>query len=101
MKIEKGKAYIITNPFGGILLVNIYPVGFYSDIIDSLSSRSWRFHFKRFFRDIGRGKFRRAMRYFRGYVAKPDIFPGKLTKPASGWTRARAFRKLQRRVKRS
>lgn len=101
MKVEKGKAYIVLNPFGTMLIVRVSTVGLFSDAVDSWNAKRWRFHFKRTLKIILNGHVKFGLMYFRGFEARPDIFPGKLRKCGSGWTRARAFRRLQRRIKKS
>ena len=115
MKIVRGRKYQILSPDGTKLFVDIYPVGLLSEIQHSRRyKRLWirpkrvfihlltaiRYFFKAEWK-LSYEEWRPFKSYFNGYLAEPDIFPGKLTRCGSGWTRKRALRDLQRRVKKS
>lgn len=101
MKLEKNKKVKIRDPHGRMLIVDIYPVGLWAEVQNSWRSRKYKFHFKSMWRQFKRHEFRNFKNSFNGYLAEPDVFTGKLRRCGSGWTRKRALRDLQRRVKRS
>jgi len=114
MKIEHGKKATLTTPSGQMLIADIYPVGLLAEIQHSRRyKRSWIdpkrpfTHLLAAIRHSLKGEWKAAYEewrpfksYFNGYLAEPDVFPGRLTRCGSGWTRERALRDLRRRVRR-
>jgi hypothetical protein len=88
-------------PEGKKLIADVYPVGFLFDL-----KMSWRVKRYRMaiFSMIGwffTGKWRRLRSHLNGYLAEPLVFPGKLKRCGTGWTRRSAVRDLQRMLNKS
>jgi hypothetical protein len=115
MKLIRGQKVAIQANNGNLLIVDIYPVGLLEEIQQSrLCKRSWISPvrpFKHLFsaiRHFLKGEWKLSYEewrpfksYFNGYLAEPNVMPGKLRRCGSGWTRNRALRDLKRRVKRA
>lgn len=113
MKFKRGYKTSIHTPSGYLLIVDIYPVGLLAEIQHSkLYKRKWikpKRPFGYLIRSIAyffKGEWKQAREewrpfksYFNGYLAEPDVFPGRLKRCGSGWTRKRALRDLKRRVR--
>lgn len=92
--------------------VDIYPVGVLRDLIDAKNAaRTGRWGHARWavrravqtaLRNVKRRKWRELRQHLlNGYLAEPREWPLRLRRCGSGWTRARALRDLQRRVRRA
>jgi hypothetical protein len=105
MKIVHGKKYIVVTPDRRYLIVDIYPVGVLTELIRGNRTKEYRTSLRSIRRTIKREFKNRdwhALKSsFNGFLAKPDVMPGKLTRCGSGWTRRRALKDLQRRVNKS
>lgn len=98
----KPEKIAIRAPNNVLLLVDIYPVGFWLDVKTAWRCKTWsRLHLETIFRHVRKHEWRSLKNHFNGYLAEPDVMPGKLRRCGSGWTRKRALRNLKRRVRRS
>jgi hypothetical protein len=116
IRLVHGRKYKILAPDNRtMLIVDIYPVGLLAEIQQSRRyKRKWirpkrAFqHLLKAVRHFLKGEWKLSYEewhpfksYFNGYLAEPDVMPGKLRRCGSGWTRKRALRDLKRRVKKS
>jgi hypothetical protein len=105
MKIVHGKKYLVITPDRRYLIVDIYPVGVLTELIRGRRTKQYRASLRNIIRVIKRDveyrKWHALKSSFNGFLAEPDVMPGKLTRCGSGWTRKRALKDLQRRVNKS
>jgi len=83
--------------------IDVYPVGFFSDLKIWAGNPDRGAARQRLWRDIHRALSRRTWRRYllNGFLAEPRDWPDGLKRCGSGWTRGRALRDLQRRIDRA